>query len=394
MASPVALSFLFLFLFCPRALLSSLLYVNVPPPPPPSRPSHPSHYFEGHHVGYCSTIIKQSGRFSLHHAVASNSLRLPAVSGGHATPTAPPSSTSTSSSCSSPHSRLHAEQGKNPYRQVIFSPHDPKLHLFDSHHPEDTAQFQLIARKMRMSRAFSPCGQQVAVTILQVLPATIVSFKAYGYCEVSYGKLLGQKKFISRPTLSQLQHYVGASHSKLRTIKLRPPHLYVPGQMLDARCLVGCRAVWIQGISKDKGFCGVVKRHGFKGGPATHGSRSHREGGTIGDSGRQSVLPGMKMAGHVGNKKVTEFGKDVIGVNPSTNQVLIKGCVVGKKRSEVLITRFEVEESNKKPHPVRKTNDNIFVQIGESPNMVDEEKRVQQIKQSYTDMDLHDLAIG
>eukprot|EP00922_Rhytidocystis_sp_ex-Travisia-forbesii_P025640 GHVS01037635.1.p1 GENE.GHVS01037635.1~~GHVS01037635.1.p1 ORF type:complete len:388 (-),score=45.92 GHVS01037635.1:207-1370(-) len=293
-----------------------------------------------------------------------------------------------------PPSRLHVERGKNPYRQVISVPHDPQLHLFDSHHPEDTAQFQLIAKKIRMARAFSPCGQQVTVTIIQVLPATIVSFKPFGYCDVSYGKLVGQKKFIPRNILGVLQHYVSASHASLRTLKLRPPHLYVPGQVLDSRYLIGCRSVSVQGISKDKGFCGVMKRHGFKGGPATHGSRSHRQGGTIGDAGRQSVLPGTKMPGHVGKKKVTEFGKNVIGVNPSTNEVMLKGCIVGKKFSEIVITRFDVEESNSSRRTVTKTNDNIFVRMGDSPNMIDEEKRVQRIKQSYTDMDLNDIALG
>lgn len=264
---------------------------------------------------------------------------------------------------------------------------EPRLHHYDVDYPEDLEMIQLVCTKSFLDKAVSPCGQVEYVTILQVLPSTVITFETFGYCAVSYGPVIGeeQDQFVSRPMMGYMNKYVGANQAKIRRLKLRPPHMFVPGQVLDARLLIGSRCVAVTGTTRDKGFCGVIKRHGFKGGPATHGSRFHRRTGSIGDSGRQSVLPGKKMPGHMGNNRRTVFGNWVLGINPSTNEVMLKGRLPGYKNSELIITRFTVEENNSRLYPLRKTNRSPFARRGINEPMLDEEYRVQKIRQSYED---------
>lgn len=100
--------------------------------------------------------------------------------------------------------------------------------------------------------------------------------------------------------------------------------------------------VQVVGTSKGKGFQGVVKRHGFHGGPATHGHKDNlRAPGSIGAGGVQRVFKGMRMAGHMGDARVTVKNLEVIGVNPDNNELLIKGALPGARNSIVLISTNE-----------------------------------------------------
>eukprot|EP00921_Rhytidocystis_pertsovi_P007931 GHVQ01013117.1.p1 GENE.GHVQ01013117.1~~GHVQ01013117.1.p1 ORF type:complete len:538 (+),score=26.13 GHVQ01013117.1:416-2029(+) len=280
--------------------------------------------------------------------------------------------------------RLYSVNKKPEY--VFSPPGEVQPDIYDSQFPEDLEQIQLITEKVRMSHIFSPDGHGESITILRVLPATIIAFRAFGYCDVAYGKTLSSKKFIPRHQLGRLQHYVGAAESQIRSIKLRPPHLYVPGQILDARCLIGARKVAVTGITKGKGFCGVMQRHGFKGGPAWHGSSFHRTGGSIGDSGRQRVLPGTKMAGKVGNDQRMVFGMWVLGVNPVSNEIMVKGSVPGNKKGEVIVTRFMLEENNDRRYPITKNNGRILWRKGTPAVERDEDERIRRLQQRLVAM--------
>jgi large subunit ribosomal protein L3 len=96
----------------------------------------------------------------------------------------------------------------------------------------------------------------------------------------------------------------------------------------------------VTGISKGRGFAGVVKRHHFRGGPATHGSMFHRAPGSIGASSYPSrVLPGMRMGGHMGAARVTVRNLEVVVVDAEDNVLAVKGAVPGPNGSYVLVRR-------------------------------------------------------
>jgi large subunit ribosomal protein L3 len=96
--------------------------------------------------------------------------------------------------------------------------------------------------------------------------------------------------------------------------------------------------VAVTGVSKGKGFQGVIKRHGFKGGPASHGSRFHRAPGSIGASADPArVYPGTKLPGQMGNKKITQTGLTVVAADVERNLLMVKGSVPGSKGSLVFV---------------------------------------------------------
>ena len=96
----------------------------------------------------------------------------------------------------------------------------------------------------------------------------------------------------------------------------------------------------ISGTSKGRGFQGTVKRHGFHGGPKTHGQKNrHRAPGSIGDTAKQRVVPGKRMAGHMGNVRVTVKNLEIIGIDEVKKILMVKGAVPGHRNSSVKIAR-------------------------------------------------------
>ena len=104
--------------------------------------------------------------------------------------------------------------------------------------------------------------------------------------------------------------------------------IFTPGEMVK-----------VSGISKGKGFAGTVKRHGFHRGPKTHGHDHHRAPGSIGAMGIPRVIPGLKMAGRMGGKKVTLNKVEVVAVDAEHNHLLVKGPVPGPRRALVLVSK-------------------------------------------------------
>ena len=114
------------------------------------------------------------------------------------------------------------------------------------------------------------------------------------------------------------------------------------GNTLTVKSFVPGDRVQVVGWSKGKGFQGVVKRHGFRGGPATHGHKDNlRMPGTIGAGGVQRVFKGVRMGGHMGAERVTVKNLEIIGVKPEDNEILIKGAVPGARGGLLLISTNE-----------------------------------------------------
>jgi large subunit ribosomal protein L3 len=192
----------------------------------------------------------------------------------------------------------------------------------------------LIARKVGMSRAFLANGEVAAVTYLQVEPNTVVRTKTTekdGYNAVVLG--------IEPRTWKTKK---GAERTRFRTQKeWAVPSLdgFEVGKTITAEAFPVDSLVSVSGTSKGKGFQGVVRRHGFHGGPATHGSHFKREPGSIGMRAQPGrVLKGHPMAGHMGRVTVTLRRRPVIVADAAKGIIGIRGAVPGPNGSTLYIT--------------------------------------------------------
>ncbi len=198
----------------------------------------------------------------------------------------------------------------------------------------------LIGKKLGMTQVFSDEGVSVPVTVIEVEPSVIVQKKTketdgYDALQLGYGRI--KQKNVSK---SLQGHFKKADKGFFRI--LREFRMDVegsePGQELNAEMFAPGDYVDIVGTTKGKGFAGVVKRHGFRGGRATHGSMFHRAPGSIGASADPSrVFKGTRLPGHMGSERKTVQNLLVWAVRPEMNVILVKGAVPGSRKGYVLI---------------------------------------------------------
>jgi len=198
----------------------------------------------------------------------------------------------------------------------------------------------IIGKKLGMTQVFRDNGTAEAVTVIEAGPCSVVQVKTAakeGYNAVQLG--FGQAKRLKSPLKGHLKELGQFRH--LREFRVADTEGTQTGDKVDASLFEAGDLVDITGVSKGKGFAGVVKRHGFAGGPKTHGqSDRHRAPGSIGATtspGR--VLKGMRMAGHMGNKRVTVRRLEVLEADPSRNRLVVKGAVPGSVNGLLLIRK-------------------------------------------------------
>jgi len=202
----------------------------------------------------------------------------------------------------------------------------------------------LLAVKRGMTGVFTDKGRRWPVTVLQLDRVQVVKVKtrkADGYDAVQVGCGLRHAKATPRPLLGHFAQAHVAPKRKLAEFRVRDAAgLLPPGLELLADHFRPGALVDVQAVAKGKGFAGVMKRWGFKGLRATHGtSLAHRSGGSYGqsqDPGR--VLPGKKMPGRMGGKKVTTQNVPVVAVDRELGVILVKGPVPGPNRGYVRIS--------------------------------------------------------
>lgn len=203
----------------------------------------------------------------------------------------------------------------------------------------------ILGKKIGMTQVFRPDGQVVPVTLLKAGPCVVVQRKtpaADGYDAVQLGLVEFTKASrVTKPAAGHLKK-AGADGVKfLRELKLGAGN----GDMKAGdRVLVEefkpQDKVDVIGVSKGRGFAGVVKRHHFGGGEGSHGSMFHRAPGSIGASSFPSrVFPGMKMGGQMGSQRVTVRNLEVVQVDTDDNVLMVKGAVPGPNGSYVLVRR-------------------------------------------------------
>ncbi|HIE43828.1 MAG TPA: 50S ribosomal protein L3 [Candidatus Omnitrophica bacterium] len=200
----------------------------------------------------------------------------------------------------------------------------------------------LIGKKIGMSQVFDENGRVIPVTILQAGPCVVVQKKIEqrdGYNAIQLGFEEVKESRVSKPLLGHFKKRNIKPRKLLKEIRVDDTSKFKEGEEIKVDVFSDAKYVHVEGISKGGGFTGVMKRWGFSGMSATHGThKKHRHPGAIGQSafpGR--VFKGMKMAGRKGNKKVTTKNLAVIDIDSGKNMLVVKGSVPGVKGSTVVI---------------------------------------------------------
>ena len=191
-----------------------------------------------------------------------------------------------------------------------------------------------------MTQVFGENGGVVPVTLIEAGPCVVTQVKTKetdGYAAVQLG--FGEVKRSNKPMQG---HFRGSKASRyLREVKADDPSEFSVGQTLAVDIFSEGEKVDIIGRSKGRGFAGTMKRHGFGGGPRTHGQsdRARAPGSIGGGTTPGKVFKGLKMAGHMGNRRVTVKGLEIVGVDTDRNILIVKGGVPGAPNSLVQIRR-------------------------------------------------------
>lgn len=196
----------------------------------------------------------------------------------------------------------------------------------------------ILGQKLEMNQKFAASGKVVPVTIIKILPCTVTQLKILekdGYSAVQIGG--GQAKKLTKPLSGHLKN-LGAFRF-LKEFPCQSIEQYKKGQTLEINLFKAGEKVKVSGTSKGKGFQGVVKRHGFSGGPASHGHKDQlRMPGSIGSKRIGPVAKGKKMAGRMGGDKVTLHNLEIFEVDQEKNLLYLKGAVPGIRNSLLMIS--------------------------------------------------------
>jgi len=200
----------------------------------------------------------------------------------------------------------------------------------------------IIGRKVGMTQIFDERGEVVPVTVIRAGPCYVTQVRTEekdGYRAIQLGFEETRPRRLTKAQLGHLKRLPPLRH--LREIRTRDIEGVEVGQKVDVSIFKPGERVDVTGISKGKGFAGVVKRHGFHGGPMTHGQSDRlRAPGSIGSGttpGR--VLKGLRMAGHMGAVRVTAQNLEVVLVDPERNLLAVRGSVPGARDGLLLIRK-------------------------------------------------------
>ena len=204
----------------------------------------------------------------------------------------------------------------------------------------------ILGKKIGMTQIFQPDGRVVPVTVLRAGPCVVVSRKTAGrdgYEAVQLGLVEFMKESrVNRPMAGHFKKADAPPCRYLKELRLTggDGEELQPGDRILAGDFEPAEIVDVIGTSKGRGFAGVIKRHKFSLGPATHGSMSHREPGSIGQSSYPSrVFKGMRMAGQMGHRRVTARNLEIVEVNADDNVILVRGAVPGPNGGYVIVRR-------------------------------------------------------
>ncbi|MBN1356435.1 50S ribosomal protein L3 [bacterium] len=202
----------------------------------------------------------------------------------------------------------------------------------------------IIGKKLGMTQIFDHRGYLVPVTVVQAGPCTVVQRKTkendgYSAIQIGYGKT-GRSKRNSKPLKG---HYQAAGIDPTRILKevrIAEDSEYKVGDTITVERFKASDRVTVVGYTKGRGFAGVIKRHGFPGKDAGHGSHEYfRHGGSIGCRTPKHTIKGMRMPGRMGTNRVTTRNLRVIMIDPEKNLILIQGAVPGWNNGFVMVQK-------------------------------------------------------
>ncbi len=203
----------------------------------------------------------------------------------------------------------------------------------------------ILGKKIGMTQFFDEEGRVVPATVLQAGPCVVVQRKSAdtdGYEAIQVGLVdFLRDKLVNKPARGHFDKAGVAPMRFVREFRLEDgSDGFQPGERILADQFRPAERVDVTGVSKGKGFQGVVKRHNFRGGRASHGSMFHRAPGSIGQSAYPSrVLKGVKLPGRMGGDSVTVRGLEIVEVRPDDNLILVRGAVPGANGGYVAIRR-------------------------------------------------------
>ena len=201
----------------------------------------------------------------------------------------------------------------------------------------------LIGRKVGMTQLFNEKGDIVPVTVIEAGPCTVTEIRTTerdGYTALQLGFGTNKESRFTKPVLGQFKKRNLPPSRHLREFRIKDVAAYTLGQTLNASVFEKGEHVDVEGTTKGRGFAGIIKRHGFKGGHASHGPTMGREPGSIGSSAYPSrVIKGKRLPGRMGGKPLTSKNLMVAGVDAEQNVVLVRGAIPGPTNGLVFILK-------------------------------------------------------
>ncbi len=203
----------------------------------------------------------------------------------------------------------------------------------------------IIGKKLGMTSIYDENGKAIAVTAIEAGPCTITQIKidridGYNAIQIGFGDVKAKK--LNKPIKQHFKNKGIKPKKVLMEVRVNNTKDFKVGDIIKTSVFEKGDVVKVTAISKGKGFTGAMKRYGFSGQPASHGSQYHRALGSTGASSYPSrVFKGKKMPGRHGYKKVSALGLEVVEVNEESNVILVKGSVPGTKGRIVLIQDME-----------------------------------------------------
>jgi large subunit ribosomal protein L3 len=193
----------------------------------------------------------------------------------------------------------------------------------------------ILGRKLGMTQVWSDDDRLIPVTVIQAGPCEVTQLKTQekeGYEAIQIAFQPVKASRLNQPLLGHLEKSGVGPRKVLREVKVAAADEYELGQEITVAAFEDVKKVHVTGISKGKGFAGVIKRHNFRGGPGGHGSHFHRAPGSIGQASTPSrVFKGVKLPGHMGSERVTVKNLELVRIIEDQNLLIVKGAVPGGK---------------------------------------------------------------
>ena len=201
----------------------------------------------------------------------------------------------------------------------------------------------LIGKKVGMTQLFNDKGEVIPVTVIEAGPCTVTELRSAtrdGYVAVQLGYGATRESRIARPVLGQFQKRNLPPARHVREFRVEDTAGFEVGQNLTVSIFEKGRHVDVQGVTKGRGFTGVVKRYGFVAGHASHGPTHGKQPGSIGASAYPSrVVKGKRLPGRMGGENLTIKNLEVVGVDPEQNVLMVRGAVPGPPNGLVVIRK-------------------------------------------------------